>query len=76
MIHENKSMVPSQECVEQTTKIQPIILQPKDRQKIGVIKKIQDTNDIVEEQDTRGIANEDILQLAKKVRWKDLIMNE
>ena len=68
MIHENKSMVSSQKCLERTTKMPPIFLQPKDGRRIQDIKKIQDTNDVVEEQD--------ILQPAEKVSWKDLITSE
>ena len=66
MIHENKSIVSSLECVEQSTKMLPRILRPKERQKIQNTGNIQDTNDVVVKEDTRGIINEDALLLTKK----------
>ena len=72
MIHENKSIVSSRECVEQSTKMTPTILRCKDRQKIQDTGKIQDTNDVMIKEDAGGIANENTLLLTKKVRWKDM----
>ena len=57
MINKIKSMI-LQECVEQTTKMLPMILQPKERPKIQDTKKMQDTDDVVTKRDTGGMANE------------------
>ena len=62
MIHDNKSMISSQECVEQIAKMLPMISCPQDRPKMQDPKKIQNTNDMVEERDTGGMANKDTLQ--------------
>ena len=53
-------------------KIPLMIMCSKDRQKIHDRKKIQDTNDMVGNKDTGGIAKRDNMQMIKKVRWKDL----
>ena len=76
MIHDTKTMISSQECVEQITKMLPMIFQPKDRPKIQDPKKIQDTDDVVQERDTGGMENKDTLPQERKVRWKDLEKDE
>ena len=58
--------------IEQSIKMPPTILQPKDGQQIQDTGKIQDANDLVIKEDTRDIAKEDTLLLTKKVRWKDM----
>ena len=62
--------------VEQLAKMPPKIVQPKDRPKIQNQKMIQDTNNVVEEWDTGGMANRDTLPQVRKLRWKDLEKDE
>ena len=69
-------MTSSQECVKQIAKMLPMIFGPKDRPKMQDPKKIQDTNDVVEERDTGGMANKDTLPQGKQIRWKDMEKDE
>ena len=57
-------------------KMPPMIFHSKDRQKIHDPKKIQDTDDVVRNRDTGGIANRDTLSMTTKIRWKDLKKEE
>ena len=52
------------------------IFWPKDRPKIQDPKRIQDTYDMVEERDTRGMVNKDTLPQTRKVKWKDMEKDE
>ena len=72
MIHDDKHMVSSQECVGFHAKIPPIVIFLKERQKIQGTKKIQNTDEMVGNRDTGGIAKRDTIQIPRKVRWKGL----
>ena len=51
MIHDDKRMVSSQECVGFHAKMSPMTIHSKDRQKIQDTKNIQETDDIVGNRD-------------------------
>ena len=57
--------------VEQIAKMLPTIFWPMDRPKNKDPKKINDTNDVVKEKDTGGMANKDPFPQGRKIRWKD-----